>query len=61
MIWYAEGRWSWDDIYTMPIFLRKFYTKKMNKIFQQKIERDEEVLQERKKNSNTKQLPRKPY
>jgi hypothetical protein len=61
MIWYAEGRWSWDDIYHMPIFLRKFYVKKMNKIFQQKIERDEEQIQERTKNAQTKHLPRKPY
>lgn len=61
MIWYAEGRWSWDDIYHMPIFLRKFYVKKMNKIFQQKIERDEEQIQARTKNAQTKHLPRKPY
>ena len=33
IVWAGEGRWSWETIYHMPIFLRKFYVKKIEKIF----------------------------
>lgn len=32
LIWHGEGRWDWDTIYNMPIFLRKFYIKQINSI-----------------------------
>lgn len=32
LIWHGEGRWDWDTIYNMPIFLRKFYIKQINTI-----------------------------
>jgi len=34
MIWYSDGRFDWDTLYYMPIYLRDFYLKKLN----QKIE-----------------------
>lgn len=34
LIWHGEGRWDWDTIYTMPIFLRKFYIKQINAILE---------------------------
>jgi hypothetical protein len=34
MIWYSDGRFDWDTLYYMPIYLRTFYLKKIN----QKIE-----------------------
>lgn len=36
LIWYGEGRWTWDDVYYMPIFLRKFWINKINKIFEER-------------------------
>ena len=30
IIWHGEGRWTWDDIYHMPIFLRRYWTKRIN-------------------------------
>lgn len=57
MLWHGEGRWTWDEIYQMPIFLRQFYTKQINKILEIKITAQEEA---RKSKSTTSQLPRKP-
>ena len=34
IIWAGEGRWTWNDIYHMPLFLRKFYVKKLNSIYE---------------------------
>ena len=30
MIWVSEGRFDWDTLYNMPIYLRDFYLKKIN-------------------------------
>jgi len=30
LLWHGEGRWDWDTIYTMPIFLRVYLVKKIN-------------------------------
>tara|TARA_Y100000361_G_C10892518_1_gene204869 strand:+ start:39 stop:341 length:303 start_codon:yes stop_codon:yes gene_type:complete len=30
LLWWGDGRWDWDTIYNMPIFLRKFWTRKLN-------------------------------
>lgn len=30
LIWYGAGRWSWDDLYSMPIFLRRYWVKRVN-------------------------------
>lgn len=38
MIWHGEGRWDWDTIYNMPIFLRRYWTKRINAILKSKTE-----------------------
>ena len=43
LIWWGEGRWDWDTIYNMPIFLRDFWVKKVNKIIGAKEEAAEEI------------------
>lgn len=30
LIWYGAGRWDWNTIYNMPIFLRTFWIQKLN-------------------------------
>ena len=50
LLWHGEGRWDWDTIYTMPIFLRKFYIKRVNAIIQERIDRAE---QQQKQKSRT--------
>lgn len=37
LIWHGEGRWDWDTIYNMPIFLRRFYVSRVNTIIEDRI------------------------
>lgn len=32
LMWYGQGRWDWETLYTMPVYLRRFWIKKINKI-----------------------------
>jgi len=32
LLWYGEGRWDWNTLYTMPIYLRKYWIKKITKM-----------------------------
>jgi hypothetical protein len=32
LVWRGEGRWDWDTVYHMPIMLRRFWIKKINKM-----------------------------
>ena len=34
LIWYGQGRWDWSTVYYMPIWMRKFYFKKINEKIQ---------------------------
>ena len=52
----GEGRWDWDTIYNMPIFLRKFYIKRVNAIIQERIDRVEQ--QQKQKSRTTTKSPR---
>ena len=56
MLWIGEGRWTWNDIYHMPLFLRKFYVKKLNSIH----EKQKTAEKQRKKKPNPKDKIAKP-
>jgi hypothetical protein len=43
LIWWGDGRWDWDTVYNMPIFLRDFWIKKVNKIIGEKQAAAEEI------------------
>lgn len=53
MIWYSAGRLSWDDIYEMPIFLRNYYVKRINKMIEQENEYHEQRLAQQKTKQST--------
>lgn len=56
LIWHGEGRWDWDTIYNMPIFLRKFYIKRINKILQEREdarEKQREAIEKRRTSKNS--------
>lgn len=40
ILWYGEGRWDWNTIYNMPVFLRTFYIDKINKKHSEITERN---------------------
>ena len=56
LLWVGEGRWTWNDIYHMPLFLRKFYVKKLNSIH----EKQKTAEKQRNKKSNPKDKIAKP-
>ena len=39
LLWAGEGRWSYDDIYHLPLHLRKFWISKIKKIRSDEQER----------------------
>lgn len=62
IIWHGEGRWTWDDIYHMPIFLRRFYTKQINKILESRQQHQQDRIDAAQKQAaaSKKPIPRKP-
>ena len=30
LIWAGEGRWDWNTIYTLPVFLRRYWITRIN-------------------------------
>lgn len=60
MIWYSDGRLDWDTIYNMPVFLRKFYSKKINKIFREQEENMERIKNQQKTSKQNKNQPTLP-
>ena len=56
LLWHGEGRWDWDTIYGMPIFLRKFYIKRVNALIQERIDRVEQ--QQKQRSRTTTKSPR---
>lgn len=57
LIWHGEGRWDWDTIYNMPVHLRKFYIKKLNKIFHDENER---IKKQQSKKSSAPKIAKPP-
>jgi hypothetical protein len=54
LIWHGEGRWDWDTIYEMPIFLRRHWTKRINKIIEERTEYQNQVTEQRKRGKKSK-------
>jgi hypothetical protein len=42
LVWHGNGKWTWSDLYHMPIFLRKFWIQKLNKIYEEATQREEQ-------------------
>lgn len=61
MIWHGEGRWDWDTLYTMPIFLRRRWMKHLNRILEERTEYQNKVVESKKnKSKKTKQVATPP-
>jgi len=57
IVWFGEGRWSWQDIYDMPIFLRRYWIKRINGIAKDRQDAVKKQQQQQKSNKN--KLPTK--
>jgi len=58
LIWWGEGRWDWDTIYNMPVHIRRFWTRKINKMITEEQERQEKQLEASKRRRTA--LPNSP-
>ncbi len=54
MAYYSQGGFTWSDLYTMPVHLRRFYLDKLTEV--KKKEREEAEKQNKK---STPRMPRK--
>lgn len=50
LIWAGEGRWTWDDIYHLPIRIRKLWITSINKM---RTEDQANLQQQMEKNKAT--------
>lgn len=52
LVWHGNGRWSWSELYHMPVYLRRFWIRKINQIYEEAKQQDEQnkALQSIKKN-----------
>jgi len=55
LIWFGEGRWDWNDVYHMPIFLRSYWINQCNEI---REARDAAIKKQSQRRSTS--LPTKP-
>jgi hypothetical protein len=46
IVWWGEGRYNWDEIYNMPLWLRRFTFNKLKERF----EKDKKTTEEQLKN-----------
>ncbi len=53
LIWWGEGRWDWDTVYNMPVHIRRFWTRKINKMITEEQERQEKQLEAAKNRRKT--------
>lgn len=43
LLWIGEGRWDFNTIYHMPIFLRNFWVKKLNDMTNKKLNQQQQA------------------
>jgi len=58
LIWHGEGRWDWDTIYNMPIFLRRFYVTRINTILEDRLAAQKQRMEQNK--NKRKVIPNSP-
>jgi hypothetical protein len=58
LIWWGAGRWDWDTVYHMPVHIRRFWTKKVNKMIEDENERKEQLANATK--HKRKSVPKSP-
>jgi hypothetical protein len=61
LIWHGEGRWDWDMLYNMPIFLRRFYTKRVNKLIEDRNAQHEAAIEKAKNKRKSNNIPKSPF
>jgi hypothetical protein len=39
MLWYGAGRWDWNTLYTMPVYLRRYWIRRIEKMIAEDAQR----------------------
>jgi len=58
MLWLGEGKWDWETLYHMPIFLRNFFLKKIEKMY---IDREKQREKQQNINTPSKKIEKGPF
>ena len=48
LIWHGEGRWTWNDIYYMPIHIRVHWIRRVNAFLETRQQQQEAQLEQQK-------------
>ena len=48
LVWIGSGRWDWETLYTMPVYMRRFWIHKLNKM---QDEKNAQAAEQKSKNS----------
>ena len=58
LLWLGEGKWDWETLYYMPVYLRSFYIKKLEKIYNDKKEAQQK---QQSGNKSSKKIEKGPF
>lgn len=61
LLWHGDGRWDWDMLYNMPIFLRKFYVKRVNKLIEDRSAAQEAANEKAKNKRKSNNIAKSPF
>ncbi len=53
MVTYGKGGWSWSDLYNMPVYMRDFYFREMNKAVEKERAVTQQLTQKPRKKGRT--------
>jgi len=61
LLWHGDGRWDWDMLYNMPIFLRKFYVKRVNKLIEDRAAAQQAANEKTKNKNKSNNIAKSPF
>jgi hypothetical protein len=60
MIWHGDGRWDWDTLYNMPIFLRRRWMKHVKRILEEREDHQKKLADAAKNKRSKRSQPSTP-
>jgi len=54
LVYHSKGGFTYNDVYAMPVYLRVFYIKKLQKIFSERNEDHEKAMRQARSRSSSK-------
>lgn len=57
LVWHGAGRWTWQDLYNMPVYLRRFWIRKINQMIEDANQQAETKRSKKKAASNIVKSP----